>query len=643
MITGFAGIYKYLGQASEEDRANVLKSIPMPRGTYTETLCHGRLAIASACPWSMKSSADTRLISSGNEFIMAGSGSVYNRKELTAELGLHNAADDLELIRKAWLIWGSDTPLYIEGDWMFAVYDIITGRLILCRSWGISSLYFYKGDDFFAFATHPAALTSLPGVPCQPCIDNVLRIASSIPLPAGESCYESIYQLEMGACIEIADGLPKKNTFWKPRLARRRKKYDHEKEQVLMSEFVNIYSSAVESRIGFAEQVGSTLSAGLDSASVSAIAADLLRRKGKRLHTWTSVPFFKDEAYAAPGWLADESPLAQTAVHYIGNIEADFEDARYEDPIDALRLNLLYTGRPQSAGANMYWINSILKKASRSGCSVLLTGQMGNGSVSWSPSMPVVLPKNKHFRTASWKDYGFILKRRLRTRMEKLIYRWKTGNMYDNLPLRRDYLISSGFFKNIRNMSKHRAQDRAAILREHTGILDTWYHYSYWTGVEVRDPTMDTRLIEFLLSLPDGIYYQNGINRRLVRVGMAKLLPEEITMNKLRGQQASDIVPRVRSFSATSWETLGIIEKSKLASDILDLDKMKQVLNRICSGETGADITKACSSILLRGISTGLFLAGFDTDLNLSAPFAADCRDERTDMPLDEFLKSAVF
>lgn len=51
-------------------------------------------------------------------------------------------------------------------------------------------------------------------------------------------------------------------------------------------------------------------------------------------------------------------------------------------------------------------------------------------------------------------------------------------------------------------------------------------------GVETRDPTLDLRLVEFCLSLPEEQQRRDGQARWLIRRAMAHRLPREVTENQ---------------------------------------------------------------------------------------------------------------
>jgi asparagine synthase (glutamine-hydrolysing) len=66
--------------------------------------------------------------------------------------------------------------------------------------------------------------------------------------------------------------------------------------------------------------------------------------------------------------------------------------------------------------------------------------------------------------------------------------------------------------------------DKNALLQ--SGEIIT--HFSLITGVLFRDPTVDRRMIELCMQLPESQFVYRGTERRLVREYLKGYIPEEI-------------------------------------------------------------------------------------------------------------------
>ncbi len=132
-------------------------------------------------------------------------------------------------------------------------------------------------------------------------------------------------------------------------------------------------------------------------------------------------------------------------------------------------------------------------------------------------------------------------------------------------------------------------------------------------ALEIRDPTIDQRVLEFCFSIPVDQFRGAGEDRRLIRRAMQGLLPQQVLSNPRRGQQAADVAWRVAAYPDEMETTLRQLEHSQFVGDYLDLPKMRRVWRSI-QDSVNAKNTIQCGSILLRGILAGLFLLRFHGD-----------------------------
>jgi len=126
-------------------------------------------------------------------------------------------------------------------------------------------------------------------------------------------------------------------------------------------------------------------------------------------------------------------------------------------------------------------------------------------------------------------------------------------------------------------------------------------------GLEIRDPTIDKRVLEFCLSIPDRQYGRGGQSRLLVRRAMNGLMPREVLWNPRRGIQLSDLGERLRRESADVRNAIERIERGDAARELLDLDRIRKAL--LVSADTRFDHGfLATANTAIRGLAVGLFL-----------------------------------
>jgi hypothetical protein len=117
---------------------------------------------------------------------------------------------------------------------------------------------------------------------------------------------------------------------------------------------------------------------------VAATAARLLAPSGGKVVAFTAVP---REGYDLPGLkdrIGDEGPLAALTAAMHPNVEHVMIRSGQGSPLDALDRSFFLFERPILNICNNVWVSSINDEVRRRGLTVLLSGQLGNMSVSYN-------------------------------------------------------------------------------------------------------------------------------------------------------------------------------------------------------------------------------------------------------------------
>src|SRR5581483_1567003 len=134
---------------------------------------------------------------------------------------------------------------------------------------------------------------------------------------------------------------------------------------------------------GAGNVVGSHLSSGWDSGSVTATAARLMAGSDGKVVAFTAAP---REGYAGPAprrRLADEEPLARATAGLYRNVEHIVLRTGQLSPLDDLDKSFFSLEWPITNLCNWVWSRAICRDAQRRGLTVMLTGQMGNITLSY--------------------------------------------------------------------------------------------------------------------------------------------------------------------------------------------------------------------------------------------------------------------
>jgi asparagine synthase (glutamine-hydrolysing) len=384
--------------------------------------------------------------------------------------------------------------------------------------------------------------------------------------------------------------------------------------------FLEKFDQAVQTRLRFHPKYGgvaSTLSGGLDSGSITATAARLLRPSGARISAFTSVPVDNTDKFILWGF-GDEWPLARATAQFAGNVDHYPLPASEMTPIAAIRQALTNVQQPGHAAGNLFWMLELNRTVQAHGKRVLLSGQLGNAGISWAGDI-FSQPPAFQVSVLGWKTW---LKLKLKQAAPgSLLAAWYAFRTPPDW--HRGSAIHPDFAKRL-NLLELRLKDpgenaNSSALEQRFDILKPGQSFigashaqmGAAAGIEIRDPSGDARLLNFCLALPDHIFMDpiTRTDRWLIRAAMQGRLPDEVRLNRRRGSQAGDLVPRLRACAEEVEAALDELARGPAAA-YLDVAYMCQVWNLIQTEDSPQTHGKAIT-VLTRGIMAGLFVNAF--------------------------------
>ena len=492
-------------------------------------------------------------------------GRIDNRDELARALGLSTAETalmaDSDLVLRACLRWDTGAVERLLGDFALACWQAPRRRLWLARDpLGFRPLYWHQQFGFFAFATMPKGLFAIPGVPKALCEETLHDYLCLLPMIGPQSFFKDIYRVEPGQWLVFEDGRVTTHRYHQ---------FDPNRELKLSSddEYVEAFGEhldrAVACRLRAIGPIASELSSGFDSSTVTAIAARQLAASNARLLAYTAVPREGFDGPVPKGWHADEGPAAQALAARFNNIDHHLIRTSGISPLDYLEEFVQALDRPPLNPCNMVWCWAIENNAAQHGARTLLTGTLGNASISYlgAEYLPQLFIQGnwiawwqeaqglRRHRRASWRQLilqslGPFLPEKL---WKSIARRWETEwNLVDYSAIHPSFMDhmqheqrvrSSGFDLSYRPWADGRKMRISLLNRFDNGDYNAATNAS---GLEMRDPTADRRLIEFCLAVPDQQYLRDGQTRWLLFRLMRQVLPPEILFARTKGYQAAD-------------------------------------------------------------------------------------------------------
>lgn len=563
---------------------------------------------------------------SSNRFLLTGDIRIDNRAELADKLGIVSAHSgempDSELFWNAWNRWQKKCVDHIIGGFAVAVWDKQEHELFLLRDHcGDRPLYYASNSNTFVFASLPRAIRGIEGLDTG--LDEVHMMHFLVTGPGGGSrtFFKNIQLLQPGHFLVFKNGT-KVQRYWHPMDAAPIQLGSNE---AYVEGLLERLDAAVQARLRTVGKVGSHLSGGMDSSSVTATAARLLGNT--RLASFTAVPQAEFTNLNPIGRFGDEGPQAAKVAAMYPNIDHVLVEPSGLDIIQVLERSGSYAGSPVFNPTNQMWLNAILDEARERGIKVLLSGSCGNATVSFSG----LIGLSDLFRTGRWIE----LVQQVRTLRKHGHVSWRGAAYWaagytQPLAIRR-YLRPElrSFNFDYSPVHPERAREHDLVDMAHRefcaaekGPADfrrkmfDFYDGGFWTGgvdvgweISLRDPMQDKRLFEYCFAIPIEQYLVDGQNRSLVRRAMRDRLPAEVLHCTTRGLQAADWYLTIGQRRKQMGDELKLVAQSPVACRLLDIDRLQMLLDTWpASGYEEPEIYSSYHLALVRGLAAGNFI-----------------------------------
>jgi asparagine synthase (glutamine-hydrolysing) len=567
-------------------------------------------------------------------FVAAGR--LDNRDELAAELNLappgRAGLSESVIMAAAYEKWAEAAPARLLGDWAFAAWHPDERRLFIARDQlGITSLYYHFRAGRLAFASSRKALFALPKVPRRL---NELRVAQHLTtwvVDGASTLHEGIFRVPPGNVLNAKGSAATLSRYWHPE---RVGEIALPSDEAYVERFLELYQAAVRTRMRSRAGIATTLSAGLDSGSVTALAAAEAGPRGETLLALTARPLFSRISDDRPAALVDEWPLAEEVAHYCGNLDHRPVLADGITPLQALRRSLELHDEPEVAASNLPWIQGMLEMTKGHGADVLLTGAMGNGTVSWSGDRQQITRLTLGRRPVAALRALRSWRTQRRISWPRALWHQVFAPIsarYSSFAFRRGWrgqsasarsLVNPQFYARMRVAERMRdsgydpfysavlpplTQRLGVLLPEISPFGALWHECGAGYGIDIRDPTADLRLVEFCLAVPDEQYRVGGHDRSLIRRAMEGQLPPAVRWNRRRGMQGADIALRLAAHAGETEAALDTVAGSDVAREYLDVPGLRSRWTMIRADPVRVPLHEVQS--FGRGLQFGLFLS----------------------------------
>jgi len=483
-------------------------------------LGHRRLSIIDLSPTGHQPMIDPK---SGSVIIF--NGMIYNYIELAEELRhlghklIGNS--DTEVLLHALIEWGHEALPRLNGMWAFAFWSPEKKKLLIARDrFGVKPLYFSITNNGFAFASEPKALLSL--FPEYRKINESTLLdflGNNLLYARGDSFYQGINVFPSAhyATYEVSKKILKPVRYWDYPSDIKNKMTENE----ALEEFSALFEDSVRLRLKSDVSFSLSLSGGLDSTSI--LAAASIQSKHP-VTCFTSI--FEKNFDSELKWAKIACASANSKLITVPALE--------ENWLNCLKEITWHMDGPSYSPA-IYPLWNLMENASKNNFKVLLDGQGADESLAGYPQYSV-MHLLKYFNRKNEKYLNLIeITKNFLSLINifgfKTTLGWLTREI-SSIALN-SHRLRSGFKSTIlphvsipdlplKINEKDGNSIRGRLIYDHSvnvlpGLLQYTDAISMAHGVEVRNPFLDYRLVEWIFKLPENLVFMNYETKSILR------------------------------------------------------------------------------------------------------------------------------
>ena len=554
-MCGICGIYHFdENRAADEAYLRRMSKTIQHRGPDDEGylfdrnlgLGHLRLSIID-----LSEAAHQPMSDESGRFSIIYNGEIYNYLELREKLSQKGAKffsnSDTEVILRLYLDEGPEALKKLNGMFAFVIWDKVERTLFAARDrMGIKPFYYFQNADSFTFASEIKALFQSRIVDPQLNPDGLAEYLTFQFCLREKTLFKGIRKLEPGCWMTV-------NRFGETRI---QKYWDldfnvdtNHTTDYFEAKLKQLLEDAVRIQLRADVPVGAHLSGGLDSSTVTCLAASLLDAP---IHTFSG-GFRDGEKY-------DETRYARMVAEQAGSIHHEVYPDEYQF-VDEMRGLMAAMDEP-AAGPGIF-PQLIVSRLAKQNVKVVLGGQ-GADEVFGGYTRYLVAYLEECIRggiQGTQEDEKYVVRfdtilpnlTQLKGYEPMLRDFWKQGvfgeqdSRYfrlidrgaelrgllhsDTVGVIRDY-NPFGAFAEVFNSGGQRSyinkMTRFDMLTLLPALLQVEDRTSMAVSLESRVPLLDHRIVELAASMPPKVKFEGGRSKHIFRKVVSPLLPKGI-------------------------------------------------------------------------------------------------------------------
>lgn len=525
--------------------------------------------------------------------------SIYNKSDLAKKLDLvdDQINDDLIILR-AFEKWGKCCVDYLIGDFAFAIWNTKTEELFCARDhFGVKPLNYYFNGSSFVFSSDITGILAQNDLSFSIDEQYVADTISIIKSEKFRTTYQEIKKLPPAHYLILKHNQLEIKSYWELKPQKPIQKKDIE----IIEGFKNVLIESVKCRIDNQKSIGTELSGGIDSSSITAIASQFTQVKTFSHvlpdHLLGQIHPFKDEREFI-NLLGDFCEISDR--HFITSEKS---------LIEAIRNHVLDFKSITQQGFGVF-SDQLYQTGMQAGISVLLSG-FGGDEVVTSKSAGYIQAlaankqwdelkidlKNQHRNKLKFTQsllkiflkskFPLIGKTVARLKFEKPWWNEKFNNLAIDPLFAKKRAIKDHYFKYYKNQEKLSLQEKNIERITHQHVSQRLEYCSLIArkyGIEYRYPLLDKQLIEYYLAIPVRLKARNRIGRYAIRRAIEGIVPEKIQWrNDKSGATIPTVFMRMINDQKIILEIIKRAKSNDLITSYIDINKFEKWFHRFCN------------------------------------------------------------
>ena len=509
----------------------------------TVSLGHRRLSIIDLSPES-----NQPFFSDDKRYVIIYNGELYNYRELKLQLQraehgttqmpyFFKTGSDTEVVLAAYIRWGNKCLDLFNGMYAFAIFDTLENKLTIARDrLGVKPLYYHYGDEGLIFSSEirPIIHSGIKRFSLNSAVLGEYAMYQTVNAP--RTIIKGINILMPGHLLEFKNNKASITKYYNlNKISSGAQDLNYNQ---ICGKVNELLSLSVQRRLIADVPFGAFLSGGIDSSAIVGLMSKVSSEKIQTFNISFDESEFSESKYArliakkfntqhheirlSPADFLNQLPEALAATDHPGGdgpntyiVSKATKNAGITMALSGIGGDELFAGydvfKRMAALRKKSWINAVPSFARKS---VGFAIKTKNKSVSGNKIAELLGQDKINFNSAYPLNRSLFTLKELHTILKKSSPFEQINKILGEIPQNQNHLLSSVSLAEINTYLQN------TLLRDADQM-------SMAVALEVREPFLDYKLIEFVLSVNDEYKYPHT-PKKLLTDSLGDLLPDDI-------------------------------------------------------------------------------------------------------------------